>query len=50
MSDLHGVVEEAARVGELSGVVREDVGDDVVLERAFGSADRAHAIALTARS
>ena len=48
MSDLDGVVEEASRVGEFSGVVRMDADGDVVLERAFGFADRAHGIAMTA--
>ncbi len=35
-------------MGEFSGVVRVDADGDVVLERAFGSADRAHGIAMTA--
>jgi CubicO group peptidase (beta-lactamase class C family) len=48
MRDLQGLVEEAARVGEFCGVVRVDAGGDVVLERVFGFADRAHGIAMTA--
>ena len=48
MSELDGLIEEASRAGEFSGVVRVDAGGDVVVERAFGLADRAHAIAMTA--
>ena len=48
VTDLDDVVEQAVRESGFSGVVRVDAGGQVVLERAYGLADRAHGIAMTA--
>lgn len=45
--DLAERVERVVRETGFSGVVRVDVGDDTVLERADGFADRAHGIPMT---
>ena len=47
MEDLRRRVDEAAAATGFSGVVRLDRGGDVQLEAAYGSADRAHGIAMT---
>ncbi|MDT9592659.1 serine hydrolase domain-containing protein [Nocardioides zeae] len=46
-SDDPQVLHERATATGLSGVVRVDVGGEVLLERAYGLADRAHEVAAT---
>jgi len=47
MSELRDPIDRLAAETAFSGVVRVDVGDEVVLASAYGLADRAHAIANT---
>jgi CubicO group peptidase (beta-lactamase class C family) len=47
MGDVADELRELATTSGFSGVVRIDAGDEVLLEAAFGSADRAHDVAVT---
>jgi CubicO group peptidase (beta-lactamase class C family) len=42
MDDLASAIDQAAVDTGFSGVVRIDVGNEVMIERAYGFADRAH--------
>lgn len=47
MGELQEAVDELAREGDFHGVVRVDRGGELLLERAYGLADRRHGIAMT---
>ena len=49
MVDLLDAVDRVARDGDFHGVVRVDRRGELLLERAYGLADRRHAIAMTPR-
>ncbi|MDD9934459.1 MAG: serine hydrolase [Myxococcales bacterium] len=44
MSELRQVVDEVARAGDFSGVVRVDAGPEVLVSAAHGLADRTHGV------
>lgn len=47
MADLQDSVDVLALAGDFHGVVRVDRGDELLMERAYGLADRRHGIAMT---
>lgn len=47
MARLQDAVDRLAVEGDFHGVVRVDLGDELLLERAYGMADRRHGIAMT---
>lgn len=47
MTSLAASVDLVAESTSFSGVVRVDIGDETVLERAYGLADRAHGVPMT---
>jgi len=47
MTDLQHAVDALAAEGDFHGVVRVDRGGEILLERAYGLADRRHGIAMT---